>query len=305
MHPRHPYAGELVFTAFSGSHQDAIKKGFAAQQARKAKGDETWSIPYLPIDPADMGATYEAVIRVNSQSGKGGVAYLVAQALGLDLPRRMQVAFYQVIRQVADRTGKEMTSEDITKAFTQTYHVPTLVEGRNEGRLALRNFKLTDDAAPSDAAESGGASGEQTPRYRRFQGTVLKDGEPHEISGRGNGPLSAICDALESAFGVSVNIREYSEHAVSKPGTFSAAPNGRQQGSETKTRGQAASYVELVDATVEDGAGAKRAEGFWGVGVDVDITTSGLKAVVSAMSNLLQPAAVVEQATAAVTNGAQ
>ncbi|CEH16573.1 2-isopropylmalate synthase [Ceraceosorus bombacis] len=310
VHPRHPYAGELVFTAFSGSHQDAIKKGFAAQDARKIKGDPSWNIPYLPIDPADLGMTYEAIIRVNSQSGKGGIAYLVAQALGLDLPRRMQVAFYQVIQQVADRTGKEMSSDDITRAFTQTYHVPSITTGRNEGRLTLRQFKLEDDVAPelngddnlspSSSQVLDPSYGAQTPRYRRFTGVVLRDGKPHNVSGKGNGPLSAILDALESAFGIRANIREYSEHAVSKPGTFSTSasdPNGKR---ETKTRGQAASYVELVDADVEDGQGAKRAPGFWGVGIDVDITTSGLRAVVSAMSNLIQPSAVIEEATKAV-----
>ncbi|TFY55085.1 hypothetical protein EVG20_g9450 [Dentipellis fragilis] len=145
VHPRHPYAGELVFTAFSGSHQDAIKKGFEEQTkrhalARKNGEKEIWEMPYLPIDPAELGCSYEAVIRVNSQSGKGGIAYLIKQHLHLDLPRKMQVAFYQVVQTVADREAREMTVEDITGAFRDSYHFGG---GKYEGRLALRSFKIT------------------------------------------------------------------------------------------------------------------------------------------------------------------
>ena len=118
VHPRHPYAGELVFTAFSGSHQDAIKKGFDALSKRN---DEFWEVPYLPIDPKDLGRTYEAVIRVNSQSGKGGVAYVLKADHGLDLPRGLQIEFSKVVQEVADRTGKEITSETIWSLFQDTY----------------------------------------------------------------------------------------------------------------------------------------------------------------------------------------
>lgn len=293
VHPRHPYAGELVFTAFSGSHQDAIKKGFAVQEERRAKGDEMWEIPYLPIDPADMGCTYEAVIRVNSQSGKGGVAYLVAQSLGLDLPRRMQVAFYQVVQQVADRTGKEMTSDDITRAFRNTYHLPSTEVGRNEGRLALRSFSLSDDAPPAIDGEEPVAEGAETPRYRRFTGKVVYDGKVHELTGRGNGALSAILDALESAFNIQATIREYSEHAIGQ------GPKFTQRGDSKRS---AASYVEVVSAADSATLG-KKAPGFWGVGIDVDITAAGLKAVLSAASNIIQPDKVIESAASAVTNG--
>ena len=127
VHPRHPYAGELVFTAFSGSHQDAIKKGFEDQARRHAQNlangeAQIWDMPYLPLDPADLGCSYEAVIRVNSQSGKGGIAYLVKQNLNLDLPRKLQVAFYQIIQAISDREAREMTVEDITSTFRSTYH---------------------------------------------------------------------------------------------------------------------------------------------------------------------------------------
>src|SRR5262249_15345514 len=145
---RHPYAGELVFTAFSGSHQDAIKKGFAAQAARN---DGIWSMPYLPIDPADLGCSYEAIIRVNSQSGKAGIAYLVQQSLQLKLPRRMQMAFYDVIQQIADRTGKEMTVDDITESFRRTYHLGGSPE--HDGRLILRSFILSDAQRGSHSSD--------------------------------------------------------------------------------------------------------------------------------------------------------
>ncbi|EPQ25740.1 uncharacterized protein PFL1_06734 [Pseudozyma flocculosa PF-1] len=300
VHPRHPYAGDLVFTAFSGSHQDAIKKGFAAQAKRNAEGDPTWEIPYLPIDPADLGCTYEAVIRVNSQSGKGGVAYLVAQSLGLDLPRRMQVAFYQVVQEVADRTGKEMTSDDITRIFNQTYHLASL-QGKNEARYQLKSFSLSDDNESSAAADDDVMEGAQTPRHRRFTGKVSRDGQVHDVSGRGNGALSAFLDAIESAFGIKANVREYSEHAITKPGSqaIGGPQQQQQQRSGNHSKAQAASYVELISADEVQEVGSKKAVGFWGVGIDVDITAAGLKAVLSSLSNIEQPAKIVNQAVEA------
>lgn len=314
VNPRHPYAGELVHTAFSGSHQDAIKKGFAKQEARRAGGDPVWSIPYLPIDPADIGQSYEAVIRVNSQSGKGGVAYLVAQSLGLDLPRRMQIAFYQVIQEVADRTGKEMTTDDITAIFTRTYHVPSLITGKNEGRLTLKNFRMSDDLPSASNTPSssmilpnGGGEGPgeaETPRYVRLDAVVLREGKPIELRGRGNGPLSAMLDALETAFGYKADVREYSEHAVDRPGVL--APAHGSSSKKEKTRGQAATYVELVqnDDEGENAANAQggtaRRPGWWGVGIDVDITASGLKAILSAVCNLQDKNAIYDAAEAAV-----
>lgn len=295
VHPRHPYAGELVFTAFSGSHQDAIKKGFKVQEARNARGDPTWDIPYLPVDPADLGCSYEAVIRVNSQSGKGGIAYLVAQSLGLDLPRKMQVAFYQVIQQVAEKTGKEMITDDITRAFCDTYHVPHLSIGRNEGRLTLKSFSLSDDKPDSDGstATSSSNGGDETPRYRRLTASVALDGQVKQITGRGNGALSALCDALSLAFDINASIREYSEHAVNRPGIGSTDPKHKL------TRSQAASYVELVGADEE--ASGTKAKGYWGVGIDTDVTAAGLKALLSAASNLVTTdKAIVDQAIKAV-----
>lgn len=255
IHPRHPYAGELVFTAFSGSHQDAIKKGF---EKRNKEGSALWDIPYLPIDPADLGCTYEAVIRVNSQSGKGGIAYLVKQGLQLDLPRRLQVAFYQVVQQVSESTGKELTTDDITKLFRTSYHVGS----QYSGRLVLRSFTLSEIAS----SPSSGSDSDEVSERRRFDGQISVDGVTRVMRGEGNGPLSALLNALRIHLDIQLNIREYSEHAIG-------------EGTGVK----AASYVELVppEADVQD----KTKGGYWGVATDSDIVGSGLRAVLSAANN--------------------
>ncbi|KAM6500427.1 hypothetical protein JOM56_003441 [Amanita muscaria] len=265
VHPRHPYAGELVFTAFSGSHQDAIKKGFEAQKARHsavAAKDEPlyWEMPYLPIDPADLGQSYEAVIRVNSQSGKGGIAYLVKQHLHLDLPRKMQIAFYKVIQEVSDREAREVTVDDITTAFRRAYHFGGL---KYQGRLVLRNFKISTEPAsdPSELVDSDVPQDER----RRFDGTISVDGVYRVIRGEGNGPLSALLDALRTQLDIDYTVREYTEHAVG-------------EGKEAK----AASYIELVPASDR-----KSAESWWGVGIDSDIAASGLRALLSAVNSAI------------------
>lgn len=303
VNPRHPYAGELVHTAFSGSHQDAIKKGFAKQEERRAKGDAHWSIPYLPVDPADLGQSYEAVIRVNSQSGKGGVAYLVAQSLGLDLPRRMQIAFYQIIQEVADRSGKEMTTDDITAIFTKTYHIPSLTTGKNEGSLVLKSFRISDELPNGAKSLSDSTSSiSETPRYVRLNAVILRNGKPHEVEGRGNGPLSAMLDAIESEFQLSGDIREYSEHVIDRAGILAPEQGGKPE----RTRSQAATYVELVnskdDNKLNSQGGTARRQGWWGVGVDVDITASGLKAILSAICNLEVKHDIYNVATEAINH---
>ncbi|CAE7132809.1 unnamed protein product [Rhizoctonia solani] len=268
VHPRHPYAGELVFTAFSGSHQDAIKKGFEAQAKRHAADIKTgnmlyWEIPYLPIDPADLGCTYEAVIRVNSQSGKGGIAYLVKQAMLLDLPRRMQVSFYQVIQLLSEETGKEITTEDIVSAFKKTYRFGG---GVHEGRLVLKSFTLSEVPLSRPASPSQENGVHDT--GRRFEGRLLVDGAVRMIRGEGNGPLSALLDALRGHLDLSLSVREYSEHSIG-------------EGTSVK----AASYVELVKSDVDPTD--KTTSGYWGVGVDSNIAGSALRAVISAANNAL------------------
>ena len=186
---RHPYGGELVFTAFSGSHQDAIKKGFAAQGTRN---DQLWAVPYLPIDPADLGRSYEAVIRVNSQSGKGGFAWVIEQDQGLKLPKRMQAHFSRHVQDLADELGRELQAVDIWQVFQKAY--------RLEGP---QRFQLVD------WDESKGANGS-----RVFVGKIGVDGQERSVSGRGNGLISSICATLADSFGVQLEVQDYSEHAM-------------------------------------------------------------------------------------------
>jgi 2-isopropylmalate synthase len=192
VHPRHPYAGELVFTAFSGSHQDAIKKGFDALEKRN---DALWEVPYLPIDPKDLGRTYEAVIRVNSQSGKGGVAYVIKADHGLDLPRALQVEFSRIVQEVADRTGKELTGADIWSLFEDTY--------LGRGGVRLVDYTLLPEPRPGE---------------RRIVATIstggTADGAERRIEGVGNGPIAAFVDALQRDCGIALTVLDYHENAV-------------------------------------------------------------------------------------------
>ena len=234
VHPRHPYAGDLVFTAFSGSHQDAIKKGFAAQEARN---DEFWDVPYLPIDPKDLGRDYEAVIRVNSQSGKGGVAWVLEQDKGLKLPKRMQADFSRHVQALADETSRELNAADIWGRFEQTY-----LPGEKD-RFVLEDYEET------------GAAGS-----RVFVGRIAVDGETRSISGRGNGLISGVIDALAGTTGPALDVVDYSEHAIG-------------HGADA----QAAAYVECRTA---DGRIV------FGVGIDADIATASVRAVLSAANRV-------------------
>ncbi|WP_062782170.1 2-isopropylmalate synthase [Novosphingobium capsulatum] len=231
VHPRHPYGGELVFTAFSGSHQDAIKKGFAAQEKRN---DELWAVPYLPIDPADLGRSYEAVIRVNSQSGKGGFAWVLEQDQGLKLPKKMQAHFSRHVQELADELGRELQAGDIWGVFRMVYRLD-----------APQHFQLVD------YDEQRGTDG-----TRVFAGKIEIDGQVQSVSGRGNGLISSVVATLAEGFGVRLEVRDYSEHAM---------------GSGTNAR--AAAYVECVLA---DGRVV------WGVGIDEDVATASVRAILSA-----------------------
>ena len=196
VHPRHPYGGELVYTAFSGSHQDAIKKGFTALE-RSNSG--VWEVPYLPIDPADVGRSYEAVIRVNSQSGKGGIAYLLQTDRGLDLPRGLQVEFSQVVQRITDTTGKEITSEAIWNSFQDEY-------------LSAREIAFVDHKTwPSTGGE------------RSIEAHVRVNGEQRVIRGEGTGPIDAFVDALRRECGIAIEVRDYREHAITQGADARAA----------------------------------------------------------------------------------
>jgi 2-isopropylmalate synthase len=240
VHPRHPWAGDLVYTAFSGSHQDAIKKGLedldriAAEQGVPVN-EVAWEAPYLPIDPKDVGRTYEAVIRVNSQSGKGGVAYLLKSEHNLDLPRRAQIEFSRVIQERTDAEGGELSADEIWDIFSAEYL-------NRETPLKLNSVHTSSAAGEKDALTVN----------------VYVDGEIQELHGSGNGPIAAFVDAingLPQAF--DVRVLDYAEHALSAGGDAIAA-----------------AYVECaVGGDIR-----------WGVGLDANIVTASLKAVISAVN---------------------
>ncbi len=231
---RHPYGGELVFTAFSGSHQDAIKKGFAAQEARN---DQLWRVPYLPIDPADLGRSYEAVIRVNSQSGKGGFAWVLEQDQGLKLPKRMQAHFSRHVQDLADEVGRELHAADIWNVFQRSYRLNT-----------PQHFQLVD------YDETRAADGS-----RIFTGKIAVDGREQSVSGRGNGLISSVAATLRDSFGLALEVLDYAEHAM---------------GHGTDAR--AAAYVEIA---LGDGRIV------WGVGIDEDVSTASVRAMLSAANS--------------------
>ncbi len=238
VHPRHPYAGDLVYTAFSGSHQDAIKKGFEAMDAEALAAGRSvreldWAVPYLPIDPLDVGRSYEAVIRVNSQSGKGGVSYVLKAEHHLELPRRLQIEFSRVIQAHTDEAGGEVSPAAIWAAFSDEYLTPTTP-------LALLAHHTSAAIDEKDALSV----------------EVRRDGETQMLEGSGNGPIAAFVDAL-ATIGVDVRVLDYAEHAMSAGGDA-----------------RAAAYVECV---VGDDV-------LWGVGLDPNIVTASLRAVVSAVN---------------------
>ena len=193
VHPRHPYAGDLVFTAFSGSHQDAIKKGLTEL---RNSNQELWEVPYLPIDPSDVGRSYEAVIRINSQSGKGGVAYLLEKDHGLSMPRRLQIEFSQVIQKIADESGKEISPSDIWDNFQETYL-------KSSGR-----YEFIEHHINSSSNKDGTQSDEITIDLKHNSDVVT-------IEGCGNGPIDAMIDAIKKSFNLEIKISDYHQHAIS------------------------------------------------------------------------------------------
>ncbi|HWT33962.1 MAG TPA: 2-isopropylmalate synthase [Microbacterium sp.] len=248
VHERSPWGGDLVFTAFSGSHQDAIKKGFEAMAARAAAegvtvGDIEWAVPYLPIDPKDLGRSYEAVIRVNSQSGKGGVAYLLKTDHALDLPRKLQIEFSGVVQAKTDAEGGEVTSAQIWEIFNDEY-LPADVADARWGRFELLGTRTQSDMSGDVRLD-----------------VTLRDGDERvETSGNGNGPIAAFLEIVRER-GFDISLYDYVEHTLSTGGDA-----------------QAAAYVELqVDG-----------QRLWGVGIDGDISTASLKAIVSAVNRSIR-----------------
>ena len=248
VHERSPWAGDLVYTAFSGSHQDAIKKGFEAmdaqaQAAGKHVDELVWGVPYLPVDPKDLGRTYEAVIRVNSQSGKGGVAYLLKTDHALDLPRKLQIEFSAVVQAKTDAEGGEVTSAQIWEIFHDEY-LPSPDPGAKWGRFELLSTRTASDMTGTTQLSA-----------------TLRDGdEIAAVEATGNGPIAAFLSMMQGQ-GIAIRLFDYVEHALSAGGDAHAA-----------------SYVELE----------VNGRTLWGVGIDPDISTASLKAVVSAVNRAIR-----------------
>ena len=235
VHPRHPYVGDLVYTSFSGSHQDAIRKAFGARR----EGD-IWDMPYLPIDPKDLGRSYDAVIRVNSQSGKGGITYLLESEYGLELPRRLQIEFSQAVQGVMDGVGKELSAADIWQIFEREYALG------DAARAAVTHPRIVDDGH--------GAV--------RLTAAVTLAGRKIEVAGNGTGPIDAFVAGVSERLGVPVRVLDYHEHAI---------------GSGADAR--AVAYLELRVGAAEQGGHT-----LFGVGIDTNIVSASLKAIVSGLS---------------------
>lgn len=251
---RTPYGGSLVVCAFSGSHQDAIKKGFQLREKENATTETRWQMPYLPLDPADIGRTYEAIIRVNSQSGKGGASWIILRNLELDLPRGLQVAFSKVVQKRADAISRELLSDEITKLFEDTYFL------RENPRFQLVDYAIATDRSRSPAPPAAGKSLDTRNLQRTFNGIITLDGHEHHIKGVGNGPISSLANALKS-IGIDLDVVDYKEHAIGR-------------GRDVK----AAAYVECI----AKGSDSK----VWGVGIHEDVVQSSLIALLSAASSV-------------------
>jgi len=255
VHPRAPYGGQLVVCAFSGSHQDAIRKGFKLREQARATDDDEWQIPYLPLDPADIGRTYEAVIRVNSQSGKGGVAWVIQRALDLDLPRGLQIAFSKIVQKETEDHGRELKPKEIQALFETEYHLKSIP------RISLIDYELSTDrsASPNPAIGKQSASAKRT-----FHGIISMDGREHTIRGVGNGPISSLADALRTV-GVELDVLDYKEHAI-----------GRGKGVK------AATFIECDIS----GSDENRKQVVWGVGIHEDAAQASLIAMLGAASKV-------------------
>jgi 2-isopropylmalate synthase len=255
VHQRAPYGGSLVCAAFSGSHQDAIKKGFQNRQRLGLSDEDSWSgMPYLPLDPQDIGRNYEAIIRVNSQSGKGGSAFILQTKLQLDLPRGLQVAFSNIVQRRAEELGRELLATEITELFEKTYFLD------GNPRFRLVDYSITPDRSQSPMPSGLGKTQDTKDLVRIFDGVVLVDGEEFKLRGRGNGPISSMVAALKQV-GIDLDVNDYKEHAI-----------GEGRGVK------AASYIECKPA------GSKQT--IWGVGIHEDVVQSSLIALLSAASNV-------------------
>jgi 2-isopropylmalate synthase len=266
VHPRAPYGGQLVVCAFSGSHQDAIKKGFQKRKAESADDNTHWQVPYLPLDPHDIGRTYEAIIRVNSQSGKGGAAWIILRNLELDLPRGLQIAFSKVVQKKADEVGRELLSSEISDLFETTYYL------KGNSRFVLVDYTISADRSASPVPPAAGKHQVTTNLARKFEGVVSIDGHEVKLEGKGNGPISSLANALNS-IGIDLDVVDYKEHSISGEADVKAAGGGKNV--------KAVSYIECTAA----GSNQK----VWGVGIHEDVVQSSLIALLSAASSVSVP----------------
>ncbi|KAL8715569.1 MAG: hypothetical protein Q9220_000905 [cf. Caloplaca sp. 1 TL-2023] len=263
VHPRAPYGGQLVVCAFSGSHQDAINKGFQARKASGATREDQWQLPYLPLDPQDIGRTYEAIIRVNSQSGKGGVAWIIENTLDLKLPRGLQVAFSKIVQKDADKFGREMLPTEIGKLFEKEYHLNAHIP-----RFTLVDYNVTTDRSASPAPKAKGRAQDTSNLKRIFDGYINIDGEEHHIHGKGNGSISSLANAL-STLGIDIDVSDYYQHSLEDK---SKAPG---EGRNVKS----AAYIESTATGSE--------EKVWGVGIHEDVVQADFIALLSAASSFI------------------
>jgi 2-isopropylmalate synthase len=261
VHPRAPYGGQLVVCAFSGSHQDAIKKGFQLRKKEGTTNEDLWQVPYLPLDPQDIGRTYEAIIRVNSQSGKGGASWIILRNLELDLPRGLQIAFSKVVQKRADQVGRELLSSEITELFEATYYL------KENPRFTLVDYTISNDRSTPPAPPAPGKHQDTKNLKRRFDGVISIDGGEHKLVGMGNGPISSLANAL-STIGIDLDVADYKEHSIS--GDAKAVGGGKNV--------KAVSYIECTSAG--------SAQKVWGVGIHEDVVQSSLIALLSAASNV-------------------
>ncbi|EDU43591.1 2-isopropylmalate synthase [Pyrenophora tritici-repentis Pt-1C-BFP] len=255
IHPRAPYGGQLVVCAFSGSHQDAIKKGFQMRKKNGATNESRWQIPYLPLDPQDIGRTYEAIIRVNSQSGKGGIAWIIQRQLELDLPRGLQIAFSKIVQKETDMLGRELLPTEITHLFEEAYHL------KRNPRFSLIDYEIKADRSETPQPPQDGRTVSSRNLRRIFNGVIEIDGQEHKIQGSGNGALSSLADALRS-LGIDLDVVDYNEHTIG-----------------TSKDAKAATYIGCT--------AAQSSQKVWGVGIHHDVVQASLIAMLSAASSFL------------------
>ncbi len=245
VHPRHPYVGELVYTAFSGSHQDAISKGMEAAEADKSG---LWAVPYLPIDPQDVGRTYESIICINSQSGKGGAAYIMSREFGYTLPKKMRPGFGRVVQEETERVGSELPVGAVFAVFEREYLL------QQKGGCWLKQFNVRKRHIDEQEEQS----------VAEIEALLEIDGQELRLHATGNGPLDAFCAALQKEAGLDFDLTSYHEHALTESASAKAV-----------------TYIEVMDKR-PDGTG----EGWWGAGVDTDIIISSIKALLSAVNRM-------------------